>query len=190
MNSSPRICPHLHLPLQSGSDAILKAMNRHYTKEEFIELIRVLRQRIHGLTVSTDLILGFPGETDDLFAETMETLRLLQFSHIHAFPYSPRNGTPAAAMKQQVPQDVKKKRVEMVNALSAAQKDELLQRMAGRTVQVLIEKQDGSQGEGLSENYERVCVDGLQTDCEGMIVAAKLTHADNHILFGTLKEEL
>ena len=190
MNSSPRICPHLHLPLQSGSDAILKAMNRHYTKAEFIELIRVLRQRIHGLTVSTDLILGFPGETDALFAETMETLRLLRFSHIHAFPYSPRQGTPAAAMKQQVPQDIKKKRVERVNALSAAQKDELLQGMVGRTVHVLIEKQDGSHGEGFSENYERVCVDGLQTACEGMIVAATLTHADNHILFGTLKEEL
>lgn len=190
MNSSSRICPHLHLPLQSGSDTILKAMNRHYTKAEFIDLIHTLRQRIHGLTVSTDLILGFPGETDALFAETMETLRVLNFSHIHAFPYSPRQGTPAAAMKQQVPQDIKKKRVELVNALSAAQKQELLQKMIGRTVHILIEKQDGSDGEGFSENYERVCVDGLPAACEGKIIAAELTHIENHILVGILKEEL
>lgn len=190
INSSSRICPHLHLPIQSGSDTILKAMKRHYTKAEFIDLIRILRQRIHGLTISTDLILGFPGETDALFAETMETLRLLRFSHIHAFPYSPRKGTPAAVMRQQVPQEIKKKRVEMVNALSAVQKDELLQRMLGSTVQVLIETQTDSKGEGFSENYERVCVDGLPAACEGKIVAVELQQADNHILFGTYKEEL
>ena len=102
MNSSDRICPHLHLPLQSGSDAILKAMNRQYTKAEYKGLIAELRSRIHGLTISTDLILGFPGETDELFQETMETLEELKFSHIHAFPYSQRPGTPAAAMPHQV----------------------------------------------------------------------------------------
>ena len=158
INLSDRICPHLHLPLQSGSDAILKAMNRRYTKDEYKHLVAELRRRICGLTVSTDLILGFPGETEELFQETMATLEELKFSHIHAFPYSPRPGTPAAAMKQQVAPQVKKERVELVNALSARQKGELLRQMLGNVVHVLVEKQDGTKGEGLSENYERVCM--------------------------------
>ena len=189
MNSSDRICPHLHLPLQSGSDAILKAMNRQYTKAEYKELLAELRSRIHGLTISTDLILGFPGETDELFQETMETLEELKFSHIHAFPYSQRPGTPAAAMLHQVDPQIKKERVEIVNALSARQKDELLAQMVGKTVHVLIERQDGTNGEGFSENYERVCAEGLTEPCEGAIVPVVLDRADNHILYGTLKED-
>lgn len=189
MNSSDRICPHLHLPLQSGSDAILKAMNRQYTKAEYKELLAELRSRIHGLTISTDLILGFPGETDELFQETMETLEELKFSHIHAFPYSQRPGTPAAAMPHQVDPQIKKERVEIVNALSARQKDELLAQMVGKTVHVLIERQDGTKGEGFSENYERVCAEGLTEPCEGAIVPVVLDRADNHILYGTLKED-
>lgn len=190
MNSSDRICPHLHLPLQSGSDAILKAMNRHYTKAEFIDLIAALRQRIHGLTVSTDLILGFPGETDEYFAETLETLDILQFSHIHAFPYSPRQGTPAAAMAGQVDMATKKKRVEIVNALSARQKTAILQGMVGKTALVLIEKQDGTTGEGFSENYERVRVSGLQRPSAGAILPVRLERVDGHIILGTVKEEV
>ena len=190
MNSSDRICPHLHLPLQSGSDAILKAMHRHYTKAEFMDLIASLRSSIKGLTVSTDLILGFPGETEELFQETLETLEQLRFSHIHAFPYSPRRGTPAAAMKEQVDNGVKKHRVEIVNALSARQKDELLGQMVGKTVRVLIETQDGNVGEGFSENYERVHVSGLPTACQGSIVSAVVGRARDHILLGTLKEDV
>lgn len=190
MNSSERICPHLHLPLQSGSDSVLKAMNRHYTKAEYIDLIKTLRQRIQGLTVSTDLILGFPGETQEQFEETMDTLRLLDFSHIHAFPYSPRTGTPAAAMKNQIDGPTKKKRVELVNALSAAQKKGHLKAMVGQTVHVLIEKQDGTRGEGLSENYERVVVDGLERPLSGALLSVQLTGADDQTLFGIKKEDL
>lgn len=190
MNSSDRICPHLHLPLQSGSDAILKAMNRHYTKAEFIDLIADLRTRIHGLTISTDLILGFPGETDELFAETLETLKLLKFSHIHAFPYSPRQGTPAATMKDQVDMAVKKHRVEIVNTLSAQQKTAVLQGMVGKDALVLLEKQDGIVGEGFSENYERVRVTGLTKPCEGAIIPVYLEQVDGHIILGSIKEEM
>ncbi|WP_301860120.1 tRNA (N(6)-L-threonylcarbamoyladenosine(37)-C(2))-methylthiotransferase MtaB [uncultured Megasphaera sp.] len=188
INSSERICPHLHLPLQSGSNTILKAMNRQYTAEEYEALLTTLRSRIHGLTVSTDLILGFPGETDALFQETMTLLKRLQFSHIHAFPYSPRQGTPAAIMKDQVEQAVKKQRVELVNTLSERQKATLLQQMIGQTVHVLIEQQDGDRGEGFSENYERVCVCGLQGNQVGSIVAVRLERADEHRLTGTVKE--
>ena len=189
MNSSDRICPHLHLPLQSGSDAILKAMNRHYTKAEFIELIADLRARIHGLTVSTDLILGFPGETEENFKETLDTLKLLKFSHIHAFPYSPRQGTPAATMPHQVDMAIKKQRVEIVNTLSAQQKVDVLQSMIGKEALVLIEKQDGEIGEGFSENYERVRVTGLTKPVEGAIIPVRLEQVDGHIILGHMKEE-
>lgn len=186
MNSSDRICPHLHLPLQSGSDAVLKAMNRHYNKQEYMDLIARLRQSIHGLTVSTDLILGFPGETEEDFAETMDTLEKLKFSHIHAFPYSPRRGTPAAAMKNQIETAVKKHRVELVNELSQRQKAALLQSLVGKTAQVLIEKQEGNTGEGFSENYERVCVENLPASAQGTIVSVYLTAADDHKLYGKM----
>lgn len=189
MNSSDRICPHLHLPLQSGSDAILKAMNRHYTKAEFIELIADLRARIHGLTVSTDLILGFPGETEENFKETLNTLKLLKFSHIHAFPYSPRQGTPAATMPHQVDMAIKKQRVEIVNTLSAQQKVDVLQSMIGKEALVLIEKQEGEIGEGFSENYERVRVTGLTKPVEGAIIPVRLEQVDGHIILGHMKEE-
>ena len=99
MATEKRFCSHLHLPLQAGSDAILKAMNRHYTLDEYKELIRNLRARIPGLSVTTDIIAGFPGETDELFEETLNTVKEIGFTHIHAFPYSKRDGTPAATMK-------------------------------------------------------------------------------------------
>lgn len=188
MNGSDRICPHLHLPLQSGSDTILKSMHRHYTKAAFIALIEELRRNIAGLTISTDLILGFPGETDELFEETIETIKSLRFSHIHAFPYSPRQGTPAAAMKGQVPGNIKKKRVEIVNTLSAHQKDELLTSMIGQTVKVLIETQNGLDGEGFSENYERVHVTNLTSSSRGCIVPVILEGVQDHILLGKIKE--
>ncbi len=190
MNESDRVCPHLHLPLQSGSDAILKAMNRKYTKAEFFDLIDTLRQQIQNLTISTDLILGFPGETDELFEETMESLERLKFSHIHAFPYSPRHGTPAATMAHQVETAVKKQRVERVQELSARQKHALLESMVGSTVHVLIEKQDHTTGEGFSENYERVSVSGLAPDQEGAIVTVAVTGTDGNTLLGTIKEEI
>ena len=118
----------------------------------------------------------------------METPGRAEISHIHAFPYSQRPGTPAAAMANQVNSQVKKERVEIVNALSARQKDELLARMVGKTVHVLIERQDGAKGEAFG-NYERVCAEGLTEPCEGAIVPVVLDRADNHILYGTLKED-
>ena len=182
MNSSDRICPHLHLPLQSGSDTILKAMNRHYTVAEYEDLIARLRSRIDGLTVSTDLILGFPGETEALFDETMAALERLRFSHIHAFPYSQRRGTPAADMKDQVDTAEKKRRVELVNELSARQKEALLTSLIGQKAAVLIEKQDGTTGEGFTENYERAVVGNLPDDAAGTIVEVTLTGTDGQKL--------
>ena len=190
INSSSRICPHLHLPMQSGSDEILKSMKRHYTKEEYILLIEDLHKKIKDLTVSTDLILGFPGETDELFDETMDTLKRLKFSHIHAFPYSPREGTPAAQMENQVSSDVKKKRVETVNALSKEQKEEILDGMIGKTVHVLIEEVKGTTVEGFSEQYERIRAEVPTAYTSGRIIKILLTGRDGTILTGVEKEDV
>ena len=190
INSSSRICPHLHLPMQSGSDEILKSMKRHYTKEEYILLIEDLHKKIKDLTVSTDLILGFPGETDELFDETMDTLKRLKFSHIHAFPYSPREGTPAAQMENQVSSDVKKKRVETVNALSKEQKKELLDSLIGKTVHVLIEEVKGTTVEGFSEQYERIRAEVPTAYTSGRIIKILLTGRDGTILTGVEKEDV
>ena len=178
MNSSDRICRHLHLPLQAGSDAVLKAMNRHYTVAEYEALIARLRSRIDGLTVSTDLILGFPGETEALFEETMETLKRLNFSHIHAFPYSPRKGTPAATMSGQIDTAEKKRRVELANELSARQKGALLESLVGTKASVLIETQEGTEGEGFTGNYERVAVKGLPEGSQRTVVSVALVGTD------------
>ena len=184
MNSSDRICRHLHLPLQAGSDAVLKAMNRHYTVAEYEALIARLRSRIDGLTVSTDLILGFPGETEALFEESLDTLRRLNFSHIHAFPYSPRKGTPAATMEGQIDTAEKKRRVELVNELSARQKAALLESLVGTKASVLVETQEGTEGEGFTGNYERVAVTGLPEGTQRAVVSVALVGTDGKKLLG------
>lgn len=111
MKEEPRFAPHLHLPLQAGSDEILRRMNRHYTTGEFIALAERLRKEVPSLALTTDIIVGFPGETEEMFAETLKNAELIGFSRIHVFPYSTRPGTPAATMPDQVPEPIKKERV-------------------------------------------------------------------------------
>lgn len=109
MQNEPKVCRHLHLPIQSGSDAVLKGMNRHYRLPQFKKLISELREKVPGIALTTDLIVGFPGETEENFLETLETLKEIKFSGIHVFPYSRRTGTPAASYPNQVSNEVKKK---------------------------------------------------------------------------------
>lgn len=108
IQNEPKVCRHLHLPIQSGSDSVLKGMNRHYRLAKYKALITELRDKIPGLALTTDLIVGFPGETEENFKETLETLKEIRFSGIHVFPYSQRTGTPAATYPVQVSNEVKK----------------------------------------------------------------------------------
>jgi threonylcarbamoyladenosine tRNA methylthiotransferase MtaB len=191
MNHEERLCPHLHLPLQSGADAILQLMNRHYNKQKFIDLVTKLRREIPKLTVTTDIILGFPGETEELFTETMDTLRLLQFAHIHAFPYSKRGGTPAADFPDQVDDKVKKERVGMVNQLSKECEERLHHQLVGKKVQVLLEKIGEEWGEGFSEQYVRVRLSGKNQQT-GDIISAFIENDEGDCLIGQplpLKED-
>jgi threonylcarbamoyladenosine tRNA methylthiotransferase MtaB len=156
----PRLCRHLHLPLQSGSDAILRRMARRYTTAEYAALVSAARAAIPGLAVTTDVIVGFPGETSAEFAESLATVQEMGFARVHVFPYSLRPGTPAAGMPDQVPPPVRAERARAMRAVAAASSRAFHQQFVGRTVEVLWESSRAGPGEpvwsGLTNNYLRV----------------------------------
>lgn len=189
IRTEDRVCSHLHLPLQSGSDAVLRRMNRHYRLEEFKALIADLRDKIPGIALTTDLIVGFPGETEALFRETLATLRELRFSGIHVFPYSRRTGTPAAGYPDQVSAAEKKDRVHRVEALEEPISREFRSAFAGRTVRVLAEEEKDGLFEGLSDEYIRVFIKGAQVRRGGLYRVRVEALADGGLI-GTAEEEL
>ena len=142
----PKVMPYLHLPVQAGSDRILKKMNRRYTCAQYEEIVAKLRDSCPEIALSSDFIVGFPEETDDDFEQTMELVRRVNYAQSYSFKYSPRPGTPAAAMKNQIPEDVKTERLERLQALLIEQHAAYNARFKGRTVDVLLEekaKKDG-----------------------------------------------
>lgn len=130
---------HIHLPVQSGSNEILKRMSRKYTRESYLELVRKLKAAIPGLVLSTDIIVGFPGETEEQFEETMSLVREVEFASAFTFIYSPREGTPAAQMEDNVPLEVKKERLMRLNDLIAELSRKDNEKLRGKTVEVLVE---------------------------------------------------
>ena len=139
MKASKKICRHLHLPLQSGSSRILKQMNRRYTKEQYLALVEKLREAIPDLSLTTDIIVGFPGETEEDFQETMDVVRLAQYDTAFTFIYSKRTGTPAAAMENQVPDEVVKDRFSRLLSLVQEIGRQRTGRFQGQTLPVLAE---------------------------------------------------
>lgn len=139
----PKVCPQFHLALQSGSDAVLARMRRRYTTAQFLEACRMLRAAFPGCALTTDVMTGFPGETEQNFEETMRTVRAAGFSRIHVFPYSEREGTPAAQMDGSVPRAVREERARRLIALGRELAGAYLERLVGTRQQVLLEEQDG-----------------------------------------------
>ena len=139
MKHSKKICKHLHLPVQSGSTEILKKMNRRYTKEQYLELVRKIKEAVPDISLTTDIIVGFPGETEEDFLETMDVVKKVRYDSAFTFIYSKRTGTPAAAMENQVPEDVVKDRFDRllkeVQSISA----EVCSVHEGTTQSVLVE---------------------------------------------------
>lgn len=129
----------IHLPVQSGSTAVLKKMSRKYTRESYLELVRKIKASVPNASLSTDIIVGFPGETDEQFEETMSLVREVGYDMAYTFIYSPREGTPAAAMEDNVPMEVKNERLQRLNALLAQQARESNERLLGQEVEVLVE---------------------------------------------------
>ena len=154
-----RFAPHFHLSLQSGSDAVLKRMNRHYTGEEFLSRVALVRAAFPDAAVTTDIIAGFPGETEADFAATCALARRAGFSQIHAFPYSRRTGTVAARM-QDVPPAVKKERLHRLLGLGEELRRSYEARFVGRTLELVPEERKGGYTAGYSENYIRLYVPG------------------------------
>ncbi len=159
---NPRLMPHLHLPLQSGSDRILRRMARRYTTAQYAELIAQARAAIPDFNLTTDIIVGFPGEAEEDWRQTLEFVEEIGFGHIHIFTYSPREGTAAARMPHQVPSAVKKARSQAMHALAARMKKETLARYVGREFPILWEGPGQPTGsgqirwQGYTPNYLRV----------------------------------
>lgn len=154
-----RFCAHLHLPLQAGSDAVLRDMNRHYDTAEFGRLIQNIEREVPAIAVSTDIIVGFPGETEELFEQSLAFVATMNFSRMHVFPYSMREGTPAAKRRDQVPPAIKKDRVHRMQALAARKTREFETQFLGRTMRVLFETTENGITDGLTDNYIRVYTD-------------------------------
>ncbi|MBO6179040.1 MAG: tRNA (N(6)-L-threonylcarbamoyladenosine(37)-C(2))-methylthiotransferase MtaB [Selenomonadaceae bacterium] len=151
-----RFAKHFHLPLQSGSNSILKAMNRHYKAEDFEKLTTKIIENIPEASISTDIIVGFPGETDELFEETATFIKKLPLSRIHVFPYSKRPGTVAASMDNQVSETEKKRRVGVMQDIGKIKSREFMGKFMGKSAAVLFETETNGVTDGLTSNYIRV----------------------------------
>lgn len=189
IKTEPRVCAHLHLPLQSGSDEVLRRMHRHYRLQAFKDLVTGLRREIPDLALTTDLIVGFPGETEELFEETLDTLREIRFSGIHVFPYSPRAGTPAAAYPDQVPGPVKKDRVHRVEMLEKDIARAYRAAFLGKDLRVLAEEEKDGLFEGLSDEYIRVSIRGAGIK-RGALYRVRAEALTEEGLIGTAEEEI
>jgi threonylcarbamoyladenosine tRNA methylthiotransferase MtaB len=159
--TSEIICRHLHIPLQSGHDRVLERMNRHYTTDRFREVMEELAAAITDICLGCDIIAGFPGETDAEFAATYRFIDSLPIAYLHVFPFSPRQGTPAATMPGQVPGSVIRERAAVLRRLSEQKKRAYHERFVGRELKVLVqERKAGGMVKGLSRNYIPVMLAG------------------------------
>ncbi len=188
MKKSDKIVNHLHMPIQAGSNEILKGMKRPYTLAEFEEKVAELRELFDNLAITTDVIVGFPGETEELFNETLETIKRIGFSELHVFPYSVRNGTPAARMENQVPELVKSMRVNQLLALSEQLAKEYASSCEGKVLQVIPEEKSHTKEGylvGHASNYVKVEFKG-ETHLIGEVVPVKVVKADYPICQGEI----
>jgi threonylcarbamoyladenosine tRNA methylthiotransferase MtaB len=151
-----RLCPHFHLSLQSGSDTVLKRMKRRYSTADYRHTVALIRDSVPDVAITTDVIVGFPGETDTEFQATLDFCREMQFARIHVFPFSPRPATAAAAMPQQVPAALKKERSQQMLTLAKESARRFQQQFLGKAVDVLWEQQSGGIWSGLTGNYIKI----------------------------------
>ena len=186
LSRMPKVCHHFHLSLQSGSDSVLRRMNRKYTTKEYAKSVEDLRVLWPDVALTTDIIVGFPGESDEEFEETLEFVKRVQLAQIHIFPFSPREGTPAAKMKQQISPEVKEKREKQLAAVEKALREAFMKQAIGREMDVLFEKHHEGYVAGYTSNYLRVQVRGDKA-LENTIHTVKIEKLlDGHTLYGQL----
>ncbi len=182
---SGKVCDHFHLSLQSGSDSILKVMNRKYTTKEFEEIVNLIREYMPEAAITTDIIVGFPKETDENFQESYEFLEKIGFSRLHVFKYSPREGTPAAKMKEQIDGNIKNERSAKLIELGKENTRNFNEKYLGERVQVLIEENidEAEYMEGYTSNYIRVRTD-FDIELIGEIVEVEIEELNGEVLTG------
>ena len=164
-----KLCHHFHLSLQSGCDKTLKEMNRKYTTDQFRDVVRRLRNLYDDVILTTDIIVGFPNETDEDFEKTYEFLKEIKFYKMHVFKYSPRKGTVAAKMKNQIPAEIKDARSKRLLQLSNENESNYLDEYVGKQIRVLVEEKDGDYIKGHTGNYIVVKTVGDENDLENFV---------------------
>ena len=184
-----RICNHVHLPLQSGSDKILKAMHRPYTTKNFSELTARLVKEVPQISIGTDLIVGFPGETEENFSETLKFIQAQPFSKIHVFPFSSRAGTLAATMPNQISPQIKKFRAAQALEISRAKAKIFSERLIGKTVEIIAETSTDGIVDGLTKNYIRVYAPEKNIRL-GSVAKIKIERLHKDGVIGSLSEEI
>ena len=178
---------HFHLPMQSGSDRVLKAMNRHYDTERYMSIVNYMREKIPDIAITSDIIVGFPGESEEEFEMTLEMLRKVRFDMLYSFIYSPRKGTPAAEMEDQIPKAVQNKRFER---LLSTQNEIALEKnmpLVGKTVRVLCDgesKTNSALYSGRTEQAKIVFFEGMEADV-GKFVEVRIDRAEAFALYGS-----
>lgn len=187
MQEDARFCRHLHLPLQSGCDKTLQAMHRPYTTAKFKTLLADIKTRVPDIAITTDVIAGFPGETEADFETTCKFAESCGFSKMHIFPFSARKGTPAEKFAGAVTEAVKKERADILGRIDETMHKTFLQAMVGQTAEVLFEQPAGEDYfEGLTGNYQRVFVKSGGRNLGGEILPVKITAFDGEKLLGEI----
>lgn len=183
----PKFCKHFHLSLQSGSDTVLKRMKRRYTADEYKEAVEKLRSEFNDISFTTDIIVGFPGETEEEFIETVEFIKDIKFADIHIFPYSPREGTPAATMKEQVSPQLKQERVKELSKVSGEIRKKITKEYIGKRLPVLFEHSHKDNiYEGHTDNYMKVSCKS-EEDISNQIKDIIITSVKDNTLCGILE---
>lgn len=187
MQEDARFCRHLHLPLQSGCDKTLQAMHRPYTTAKFKTLLADIKNRVPDIAITTDVIVGFPGETEADFETTCKFAESCGFSKMHIFPFSARKGTPAEKFAGAVTEAVKKERADILGRIDETMHKTFLQAMVGQTAEILFEQPAGEDYfEGLTGNYQRVFVKSGGRNLGGEILPVKITAFDGEKLLGEI----
>jgi len=190
MEKHRKICRLVHLPVQSGSNSILQAMNRRYTREKYLAEIEMLKNRLPEAEVTSDIIVGFPGETEEDYLQTESLVKEVDFASAFTFVYSPRQGTKAATMENQIPPEVQKDRitrlVELVNSLTRKKSEKYV----GKTVEILCEDYDEKKGLYLGrDEFGRMGYFTSDTNVVGEFIQLKITRANGISLFGEMVDK-
>lgn len=187
LSSMSKFCPQFHLSLQSGCNSILKRMNRHYTAEEYFELCTKLKNTFKDLSLTTDIIVGFPGETQEDFEETLAFAKKCGFMKVHVFPFSPREGTPAFKYSDKILNNIKNERCAILQKECDSVRSSFMSEYIGKTVSVLFETPKNGIQQGYTKNYTPVSVKYPQNLC-GKILPVKITAVDENGCSGILQE--